>query len=124
MSLGGYYRHLSNLTAYRSWLNQFSLHNVSWEEDITTGQGNSYGLELWIEKRQGRLTGSLSYTLSRTTRTFSELNGGRSYPFSFDRTHILNVQSRYETIHTARREQHLTLAGYLTSGNTMTIPIA
>jgi len=124
VSLGGYYRHLTNLTAYRSWLNQFSLHNVSWEEDIITGQGNSYGLELWIEKRQGRLTGSLSYTLSRTTRTFSELNGGQSYPFSFDRTHILNVQSRYETIHTARREQHLTLAGYLTSGNTMTIPIA
>lgn len=124
ITLGGYYRRLTGLTAYRSWLNHFTRHNVSWEEDVLTGRGHSYGLELWVEKRQGRLTGSLSYTLSRTRRTFPELNGGRSYPFSFDRTHILNVQTRYEVCRTARREQHLSLAGYLTSGGTMTIPLA
>ena len=124
VTIGGYYRHLTGLTANRSWLNHFSQRNVSWEQDVLTGRGNSYGLEVWAEKRQGRLTGSLSYTLSRTTRTFPELNGGRSYPFSYDRTHILNVQSRYEVLRTARREQHLSLAGYLTSGSTMTIPVA
>lgn len=55
-------------------------------------QGQAYGLELYLKRRMtGRLGGFLSYTLSRSTRSF----GKRSYVASFDRSHVLNAALAY-----------------------------
>ena len=122
-SVGGYFKFLNNLTSYNSFLNQFSTSNISWEEDLLSGKGESYGLELWVEKRNSRWTGSLAYTLSGTTRRFEGINGGNPYPFKFDRPHNINIQSQYVTFQSNSREQHANVALYLSSGNNLTIPL-
>lgn len=55
--------------------------------------GKAYGFELLLKRKlTKKLGGFLSYTLSRSTRTFD----GRSYVASFDRTHVGNVALAYE----------------------------
>jgi hypothetical protein len=55
-------------------------------------QGQAYGFELLVKRRlTGNLGGFLSYTLSRSTRSF----GRRNYIAAFDRTHVLNAALAY-----------------------------
>ena len=63
---------------------------------LTFGNGKSYGLELFIKKNFGKLTGWLSYTLSKTTQLFPELNNGKEFPASFDRRHNFSLVGSYE----------------------------
>ncbi len=61
--------------------------------------GNAYGLELFIKRKlTERFGGFLSYTLSRSTRTF----GNQTYLAAFDRTHVLNVAGAYDLGHNWR----------------------
>lgn len=43
-----------------------STRNVSWEEDVVQGKGESLGFELRLERRNSRWNGSIAYTLSKT----------------------------------------------------------
>jgi len=55
--------------------------------------GSALGLELFVlRKLTQRLGGSLSYTLSRSTRSV----GGETFPSSFDRTHVFSVAAAYD----------------------------
>lgn len=55
--------------------------------------GSAYGLELFIKRRlTGRLGGFLSYTLSRSTRSY----GDRKFVATFDRTHVANLAAAYD----------------------------
>jgi hypothetical protein len=54
--------------------------------------GHSYGLELYLKRAlTSKFGGFVSYTLSRSTRSFEN----RSYVATFDRTHVLNVALAY-----------------------------
>lgn len=66
------------------------------DEKLTFGNGTSYGLELFVRKSEGKLTGWVAYTLSKTTQQFAALNLGRSFPFTYDRRHVLNVVAMYQ----------------------------
>lgn len=58
------------------------------------GTGRAYGLELFVRKDLShRLSGWLSYTLSRSER---DLPGGGARLFDADQTHILALLARYE----------------------------
>lgn len=72
--------------------------NDDLENEFAIGEGQAYGWELSIEKKQGILTGWIGYTFARVTReNFSPLDPGRSFsqqgPFSpiYDRRHDLSV---------------------------------
>lgn len=55
--------------------------------------GSAYGLELFLKRRlTSRFGGFLSYTLSRSTRSYQN----REYIASFDRTHVLNLAAAYD----------------------------
>ncbi|MEZ4965712.1 MAG: TonB-dependent receptor [Saprospiraceae bacterium] len=62
-----------------------------WEDRIVSGEGQSHGLELSIEKTTGRTTGSIAYTISNTTRKFPEINSGQTFPFRYDRLHDFKI---------------------------------
>lgn len=62
----------------------------------TGGEGRAYGLELLVERRRGRLTGWLSYTLAETRRRFDELNDGEWYSAKHDRRHDLNLTTQLD----------------------------
>ena len=93
-SLEVYYKELQNQIDYADRSNLFL--NPRFEKDLLFGKGRAYGVELYVKKNKGKLTGWLSYTLARTERQVESLNNGNWYPTRFDRTHTLNVVSQYE----------------------------
>jgi outer membrane receptor for ferrienterochelin and colicin len=60
------------------------------------GKGSAYGVETFLQKRIGALTGSLGYTLAWTKRSFPQLNGGREFYPKFDRRHDLTATGNYQ----------------------------
>jgi hypothetical protein len=88
-----YYKDMQNLIEYKNgadiFLNEFI------ESQLVFGFGWSYGLELYIEKKLGKLTGWLSYTLSTTERKFDEINNGNPFPARQDRTHDVSLVGIY-----------------------------
>lgn len=66
-----------------------------WEADVARGRATSVGVEVFVEKRAGRWTGWLGYTLARTTQAFAEIDDGRPFPSRFDRRHDVSVVGRY-----------------------------
>jgi len=99
-----YYKKLDNILDYRDGAT--ILLNNSLETDLLNASGYNYGLELYIKKNTGRLTGWASYTYSRsmrhTTSPFvsDQINGNRYYPSSFDKPHNIVVMGNY---HITRR---------------------
>ncbi len=70
--------------------------NEELEGDLLSGDGRAYGLELYVKRNSGRLTGWVSYTISRSERKVDGINRGDWYPSRFDRLHNLSVVSSYE----------------------------
>ena len=93
-SLEVYYKDFQNQIDYADRANLFL--NPTFEKDLLFGDGRAYGLELYIKKNKGKLTGWTSYTLARTERKIAGLNNGNWFPNRFDRTHTLNVVAQYE----------------------------
>ena len=62
-----------------------------WQDKIEVGDGWSYGMEVLLQRKKGRTTGWVGYTLSWTNRQFDNLNGGRVFPYKYDRRHDLSV---------------------------------
>ncbi len=94
-SLEGYYKQMKNVLAYKpgaSYLGQ----NKNWEEKVTQGNGEAYGMEFLVQKKKGRLNGWIGYTLSWNYRTFDILNGGNKFPFRYDRRHDLEMVANYQ----------------------------
>jgi len=96
LSAETYYTDLANLVV----LDEEREENVEQEtsEDVfkTGGEGYATGLELFVEKRRGRLTGWLGYTLGWTRRQFPEIDAGRSFPPKYDRRHDLSLTGTYQ----------------------------
>ena len=94
MSLEGYYKQMHNVISYKEGASfLFGLEN-DWQDKVTQGEGESYGAELFVQKKFGRTTGWLGYTLSWNYRQFDEINGGRRYPFRYDRRHDFIYRSK------------------------------
>lgn len=91
-SIEVYYKNMLNQIEYKEGFTP-SLNDP--EEDFTFGKGWSYGIELFVNKTRGRLTGWVGYTLSWTWRQFDSLNAGIKYPAKYDRRHDMSVVLNY-----------------------------
>lgn len=128
MSLGAYYRYMRNIMTYKNAVNAFGLNSKTWQEEVELGRGKSYGMEMSASIQGSRFGSTLAYTLSKTDRTFPNVNNGRTFPFKFDRRHILNLQSKYTVAkYRTRRGRDIehTFNGVLaySSGNRSTLPL-
>ncbi len=85
-NLEGYYKDIQNTTTYNVGKNLFD-NTLQWDEKIVQGTGWSYGLEASVKARLGPFTFGSAYTWSRTWRKFAQLNGGKAFPYRFDRQH-------------------------------------
>ena len=54
------------------------------------GEGESYGLEFFLQKKKGSTTGWIGYTLSWTNRRFDNINFGEWFPYKYDRRHDIS----------------------------------
>ena len=59
--------------------------------ELLFGDGKAYGLETILQKEHGRLSGWISYTLSRAIYQVDEINGGDPYPAYSDRPHDFSL---------------------------------
>ncbi len=71
------------------------LNNDRLEGDLLSGNGRAYGLELYLQKKKGLITGWVSYTLSRSELRVDGINNGNWYPTRFDQTHNLKIVGSY-----------------------------
>jgi hypothetical protein len=89
LTVEGYYKTMRNVLEYKDTAS-FSL-DVPLENAFTAGDGEAYGVELFLNKRLGSFTGWIGYTLSWTKRTFAELNYGRPFFPRYDRRHDVSL---------------------------------
>ena len=97
LSLEGYYTDMANLVVIDQDVPVDSEGTTSEDVFVTRGTGYATGIELFLQKRTGRLTGWIGYTLGWTRRTFQELNGGREFPVKYDRRHDVSFVLTYRT---------------------------
>jgi hypothetical protein len=89
-----YYKSMLNQIDYRNGANTNA--NELLEGELLYGKGRAYGMELVLKKKQGRLTGWVGYTLSRTERRIDGINDNNWYVAKQDRTHDLSVVAIYD----------------------------
>ncbi len=93
-SVESYYKVLQNQIDYIDGADL--LLNSQLEADLLSGRGRTYGLELYFKKNVGKLTGWISYTLSKSERQVDGISNDQWYNNRFDRRHNLNITSSYE----------------------------
>ncbi len=94
-SVEAYYKWMHNLMEYLPGSSFFGS-STGWENKVCLGDGRAYGLELLAQKTVGKITGWVGYTLSRTLRTFPQLNNGREFPAKYDRIHDISITLQYK----------------------------
>ncbi|MFA6058002.1 MAG: TonB-dependent receptor [Taibaiella sp.] len=95
LTIEGYYKDMKNQIDYRDGANVYSSNNAI-ETELLYGIGRSYGLEFLMKKRTGRLTGWISYTLSKTERKIDGINNNDWYNARQDRTHDIAIVASYQ----------------------------
>ncbi len=94
LSVEGYYKWMRNMIDYRE--GAVLLLNDNYEDELVTGKGWAYGVETFLSKTKGRLTGWIGYTISWSKRNFKDLNHGKTYYAKFDRRHDFSIVASYE----------------------------
>ncbi|MCR9153053.1 MAG: TonB-dependent receptor [Bacteroidetes bacterium] len=100
LSLESYYKDFRNIVDYRNGAEL--IFNETIETEILAGIGRSYGLEVYLRKQEGKLTGWVSYTLSKTELKVDgvspslAINAGEWYPANYDKRHDISVVLNYK----------------------------
>jgi hypothetical protein len=89
-----YYKFLQNQIDYKNGAELVANEKV--ESQLVYGKGRAYGVEFYAKKKQGKLTGWISYTLSRTERQIDGVNNNLWYPATQDQTHNLALVAIYK----------------------------
>lgn len=89
-----YFKEMKNQVDYETGANLFL--NANLEAYLLYGHSHSYGLELFVKKSLGDLTGWISYSLSKSEKQFSGINSGKWYPVRYDRTHDVSIVAMYD----------------------------
>lgn len=125
-SIEGYYKKMNNTLSYKEGATFLTFDDpgtasyVDWQNNVTAGHSWSYGIEFLLQKKEGRLTGWIGYTLSWTQMQFDSINFGRKYFARYDRRHDISVVASYKL------NNHITLSGTWVygTGNAVTLPSA
>jgi hypothetical protein len=126
ISLEGYYKTMDNVLGYKEGASFLELNEPSditapkWEDNVTAGHSWSYGAEFLVQKKSGKLTGWIGYTLSWTKMQFDSLNFGREFYARYDRRHDISVVAMYKL------NDHINLSGTWVygTGNAVTLPLS
>ncbi|WP_291150342.1 TonB-dependent receptor [Flavobacterium sp. UBA7680] len=127
ITVEGYYKWMKNVLNYKEGANFLNVGDNSnpetqndWQTKVVSGTGLSYGAELLIQKKVGKFTGWIGYTLSWTWLQFDSLNFGERFPARYDRRHDISVVGIYKI------NDHITLSATWVygTGNAITLPIA
>ncbi len=90
------------------------------DNSFTFGKGWSYGLELFLKKKYGKVNGWIGYALSWAEKNFEELNNGNNFYTRYDRRHDASIVLTYDI------SKRLTLGAtwVYATGNALTLPVS
>ena len=111
-----YYKTMQNQIDYRNGANLILNNKV--EAQLVFGKGWGYGAEFLIRKKYGKLTGWISYTLSKTKRQFPDINNGTVFLAKQDRPNNLAIVAMYEL----NTKLTFSATWIFISGNVVTFP--
>lgn len=111
-----YYKDLHNQIDYRNGADLVFKSTV--ESELIFGRGWAYGAEFLVRKNEGKLTGWVGYTWSKSMRQFDQINEGDPFPARQDRRHDFSVVSMYDL----SRKIKLSGTWVYSSGNAVTFP--
>jgi len=123
-SVEAYYKKSKGVIGYKEGASFIEVDNtgeavkVNWERNVTQGQSWSYGAEFLVQKKLGKFTGWVGYTLSWTFLQFDELNRGEKFYARYDRRHDVSVVGTYHF------SERITLSATWVygTGNAITLP--
>jgi hypothetical protein len=127
ITLEGYYKWMKNVLNYKEGASFLDVNDNSdaegqtdWQDNVVSGTGLSYGAEVLIQRKVGKFTGWIGYTLSWTWLQFDSLNFGERYPARYDRRHDISVVGIYKL------NDHITISSTWVygTGNAITLPLA
>lgn len=90
VSVEAYWKWMHNLIDYRDEYYLMPPMGM-WNARLASGKGTAKGVDIMLEKKSGKITGHLSYSLAWADRTFPDRNGGKTFPARFDNRHSINV---------------------------------
>jgi outer membrane receptor for ferrienterochelin and colicin len=119
VSVEGYYKKMNNIIEYAEGASFVST-TGDWQTRVVSGEGKSYGAEFFLQKKKGRTTGMIGYTLSWTNRHFDELNNGNWFPYKYDRRHDIKLA----VVHNISSRIQLSADWVYGTGVAITLPVA
>ncbi len=84
LDVEAYYRTMENLFEWDPFIQDVG--GLDYDELFRIGDGRAYGFETTVQRAEGRVSGFVAGTLSRTERRFPIVNDSRFYPPKYDRT--------------------------------------
>lgn len=117
LNIEGFYKDMRGLIEYKEGVNFFE-NKSNWEEKVETGKGYSTGVEFFLQKKEGKTTGWIGYTLSWTKRKFDNLNNGNYFWAKYDRRHDISVS----VTHKFNNRIDAGLVWIFGSGGVLTLP--
>jgi hypothetical protein len=113
-----YYKGMKNLIEYAEGVLPGDNVNDNTDNYLVFGEGWAYGVELFVKRSFGKLTGWVGYTWAKTERVFPDLNNGEVFPAKYDRRHDLTVVAGYKL-----NERWTFGSSFIyATGNTLTLP--
>ncbi|MGI4743864.1 MAG: TonB-dependent receptor [Janthinobacterium lividum] len=118
-----YYKWTKNVIDFKDGAQIFANNNL--DSQFLFGRGWAYGNELYLEKKTGKTTGWIGYTLAWTKRNYppqlgtTGINNGQDFYPNYDRRHNLNVV----VLHKLNARINLTASFVYTSGAPTTLPL-
>jgi outer membrane receptor for ferrienterochelin and colicin len=118
ISVEAYYKTMNHVIEYKDGATYLSV-DKDWQTKVEAGKGESHGAELLVQKKTGKWNGLLGYTLSWTNRQFDNLNGGKWFPYRYDRRHDAKIALTY----TRNDHWQYGMIWIFGTGNAVTIPL-
>ncbi len=94
-----YYKDLKNMVEFKNGADSTLNNHI--ETELIAATGKNYGVEFFVKKTMGNLTGTFTYTYSRAMRqTHSDIkeeqiNKNREFASSYDKPHDINLMLSY-----------------------------
>jgi hypothetical protein len=123
LSVEAYVKRTQNYLDYKSGAQLIMNENI--EQDVLLTQGKAYGIELMAKKTNGKLTGWLSYTYSRTFLRANDssageiINRGEYYPANFDKPNNISLVANYKFT----QRFSVSLTSTYSTGRPITLPV-
>lgn len=91
LEVSTYYKRMDKLLAFKESSLFVFADTLDFDDDLNSGHGWGYGIEVSLTKEQGNTGGFINYALSWGDRQFEDVNLGRTYSFGFDHRHAVKM---------------------------------